>query len=143
MSKLSRRKIAVDIHGVIDKDPSFFSDFLCTLRDANWEVHILTGKHIENGIIAELKRLEINKYEHYTHLFSISDYHKKKGTQMWGDEKNPWMDDTLWSKTKAEYCIEHGIDLCLDDTDRYLPFFTTPVARYYKSGNELLTKPSK
>lgn len=132
-TRLPRRKIAIDIHGVLDKDPDFFRDLLQTLRNANWEVHILTGKHIKNGIIDDLKRLGIKKYDHYTHLFSISDYHKKIGTPMWGDAANPWMDDTVWSRTKADYCVREGIDFCLDDTDRYIPFFTTGVARYYKA----------
>jgi hypothetical protein len=140
MTRLPRRKIAVDIHGVIDQDPDFFRDFLQTLRNANWEVHILTGKHIKNGIMQELKRLGIARYDHYTHLFSISDYHKKKGTKMWGDEKNPWMDDTVWSATKAEYCVKNDIDLCIDDTDRYLPYFITGVARYYKTGLQISEK---
>lgn len=132
MSRLSRRKIAIDIHGVIDRDPEFFQDLLSTLRDANWEVHILTGSHIANGIIEELDRLGIHKYEHYTKLFSISDYHVKIETPMWGTKENPWMDDAVWSRTKADYCVREGIDFCLDDTDRYIPFFTTGVARYHK-----------
>jgi len=140
MTRLPRRKIAVDIHGVLSKDPDFFRDLLQTLRNANWEVHILTGKHIENGIIAELDKLEIKKYDHYTHLFSISDHHKKIGTKMWGTVENPFMDDEVWSRTKADYCREHEIDLCIDDTARYVPFFTTGVALYSK-GQEAKTYP--
>lgn len=123
-------KLALDIHGVIDKDPAFFRDLAQAILHAEGQVHILTGKHYSNGIAEELEKAGFHAGIHYTHLFSVSDYHKEIGTPMWGTPENPWMDDAVWSKTKADYCVLHQIDLCLDDTPRYLPYFTTPVALY-------------
>lgn len=36
------------------------------------------------------------------------------------------MDKTLWDKTKGEYCKTHGINLMIDDTERYAQHFSTP-----------------
>lgn len=132
-------KIALDVHGVISKDPQFFRSLAQAVIHAEGQVHILTGKHLANGILEELEKYDFHAGVHYTHLFSISDYHQEIGTPMWGDVKNPFMDDAVWSKTKAEYCQRNQIDLCLDDTERYLPYFTTGVALYQKK--ELATYP--
>lgn len=123
-------KIALDIHGVISKDPKFFRDLAQAVIHAEGEVHILTGKHVANGIMEELEHAGFQPGIHYTKLFSISDHHKKLGTPMHGTIENPWMDDIVWSSTKALYCAEHKIDLCIDDTERYMQYFVTPVALY-------------
>lgn len=124
-------KIALDIHGVLSSDPKFFRDLAQAIIHAEGEVHILTGKHIANGIMEELEKAGFQPGIHYTKLFSISDYHKEIGTLMWGTTESPWMDDAIWSRTKADYCVRNNIDLCLDDTARYIPYFTTPVALYH------------
>lgn len=127
------KKIAIDIHGVIDTMPEFWSEFTYTLFSAGYEIHVLTGSHIEEkGIKEELDRMNI----YYTHLFSISDYHREQGTDMWGDEENPWMDQEKWCRTKAEYCERNEINLCFDDRDDYFEHFTTPCARFYSKGVE-------
>ena len=123
-------KFAIDIHGVIDKNTKFFRRMCKSLVQGNIEVHILTGKHLANGIKKELLQLGFLKGIHYTHLFSIADFHKERGTQMWGDVENPKMDDTVWNNTKALYCRVHHIDFCLDDNENYLSSFLTPVALY-------------
>ena len=126
-------RIALDIHGVIDTNPEFFSMVTKALHAAMFEIHILTGSHIKEKKIKEkLSQWGIS----YTHIFSIADFHRDKGTKMWGDEANPWMDQEMWSKTKAEYCKEHNIQLCLDDRDDYFKHFSTPCARYYSKGIE-------
>lgn len=67
---------------------------------------------------------------YYTHIFSIADHHKEKGTVIRYDEKGtPWIDTELWNKTKAEYCADKKIDLHMDDSDIYHKHFTTPYAQ--------------
>jgi len=122
-------KIGLDIHGVITKCPAFFAEFSKLFIKANHEIHILTGSSLdpntEYGKVA-LKEIEDSGIS-YTHLFSIIDHHAKAGTKIvYTDSKNPWIDKTLWNKTKGEYCKEHGIDLMFDDTTRYADYFTTP-----------------
>ena len=122
-------KIGLDYHGVIDAVPEFFGLISQLLCEDGHEVHIITGA--ENT--EELQKNLANAGMHWTHLFSISDYHKEKGTQMWRDEKGtPWMSADLWNMAKAKYCTEHEIDVHLDDTARYGEYFTTPFVLFQK-----------
>ena len=123
-------KFAIDIHGVIDQNPKFWSRVCQSLVSGNIEVHIVTGKHFDNGIDQELLQLGFLRNIHYTNFFSISDYHKKAGTKMWGDTENPWMTDEDWDRTKADYCLREHIDFCIDDKESYMKYFLTPVALY-------------
>lgn len=119
------KSIALDLHGIINTLPEFFSLLTQALVKDNFEVHVLTGSHIKGQKIEE----ELQKYGiAYTHLFSISDYHKEKGTEgMWYDEKgDPWVSDTDWDRTKADYCAKNNIAFCIDDTARYAKHFETP-----------------
>ncbi len=128
-------KIGLDIHGVIDTNPEFFSALTKLLSfnngtDQICEIHILTGSRLGNGKIREL--LDENKIK-YHHLFSISDYlnencvpELEKSTK-----ENPFFKKEDWDLVKADYCRRNEIDLMVDDTDAYIEHFTTPFARYY------------
>ena len=134
-------KIALDIHGVIDTNPEFFSQltnlFMFTNVECAWqkdykekEVHILTGSRLTDGKIPELLR---SYGIYYTHIFSIADYLKEHGKKELPQStpENPWFCKEEWDMVKADYCRRHEIDLCLDDCDAYFEHFTTPIARYY------------
>lgn len=130
-------KLALDVHGVIDSNYKAFSELTTALVDAGNEVHLLTGVTISDKLIGELKEHGIK----YTHLFSITDFHKSKGTKIeYEDPNNPWMEAYDWDKTKAEYCQEHKIDLCIDDSDVYSYFFKTPYARYFSKDSHRVKK---
>lgn len=116
-------KIGIDLHGVSDAYPTFFSELSRLFVAAGHECHILTGELITPALHEQIKRCNIS----YTHLFSISQYHKEKGTPMRFDEKNtPWIDDALWVRTKGDYAREQGLDIVFDDTESYGFHFTTP-----------------
>lgn len=118
-------KIAIDIHGVVSKMPEFFAELTRLFINAGHEVHILTGSRITKEFIDRIKKYGIV----YTHLFSIVEYHMNIGTEIfWEDENNPWIDDEVWNKTKADYCRKHNIDMCWDDEFSYNKHFTTPFA---------------
>jgi len=122
-------KIGLDIHGVITKCPKFFSELSRLFVEAGHEVHVITGTSLDPktkyGRIA-LKELKKHKIS-YTHLFSMINYHEKIGTKVtYENSENPWMDETLWNKTKGEYCKKHKIDIMFDDTPRYADYFKTP-----------------
>lgn len=120
-------KLGLDIHGVCDENLEFFATLTRLLVDNGHEVHLLTGPQSFKSF-PEAKKLGLS----WTHLFSITDYHLEKGTPMTLDAgANPFMDEYLWDRTKADYCREHGIHLHLDDSDAYGYFFKTPYARYY------------
>ena len=125
-------KFSFDIHGVLDDLPETFRALNHSLYDAGHHIYILTGSHITDEVIDLLREMDIR----YHTLFSIADYHKEKGTEMWYDEAGtPWLDKESWNKTKGEYCEKHKIHLHFDDTDVYNNYFTTPFARVWTKNN--------
>jgi len=122
-------KVSLDIHGVIDELPVFFSAFSKSLVDSGMELHIVTGGSIERAK-RELKLHNIT----YTHLFSILDYHVENGTPTFGNHPKygfPMIDDAIWDQTKSKYCEDHDIDLHIDDTVAYGDSFTTPFSKLW------------
>lgn len=122
-------KIGLDLHGVIDAMPEFFSFFTNILVNGGCEVHIITGGATKSDM--EL----LQKYNiKYTHIFSIKDYHTKIGTPT--TKKHPvhgfmMVSDEEWDKTKGDYCRRNNIDLHIDDTIEYNRFFTTPFCQLW------------
>lgn len=115
-------KIGLDIHGVCDANPEFFSELSRLFVNAGHDVHIITGRRVSDGALDEIKELGLS----YTHFFSISDYHVEIGTKVWeDDEGNPWLEGELWDRTKGDYCAKHKIDFHIDDTERYGDYFKT------------------
>lgn len=115
-------KIGLDIHGICDANPEFFSELSRLFVNAGHEVHILTGRRVSDGALEEIEGLGLS----YTHFFSISDYHVEIGTKVWeDDEGNPWLEGELWDRTKGDYCAKHKIDFHIDDTARYGDYFKT------------------
>lgn len=134
-------KIGLDLHGVIDSIPEFFSFFTKAIIDAGGEVHIITGGTSEKDI----KLLE--KYNiKWTHFFSISDYHMKKGTPTFGNHPKygfPQISDDEWDKTKGEYCSKNGINLHIDDTLIYNDYFKTPFCRLWTHNGQVKDKDNR
>lgn len=131
-------KIGLDFHGICDTSTEFFSELSRLFVEAGHEVIVITGKMSSHGAEKELEKLGIT----YTKFYSIVDYHKNLGTEVDYDENgDPWIDDDLWNKTKAEICEKEGIDLHIDDSPIYGDFFKTPYA-FMKLKN-VTTKRSK
>lgn len=118
------KKIALDIHGVIDAEPEFFSWLSHYLSAKGWEIHVVTGgqwKHNMN----KLHDWDI----YFDHFFSITDHHIEVGTpQLPGKcDGDVCVADELWDCVKGYYCDENEIDLIIDDTPHYedhMPHFT-------------------
>jgi len=122
-------KIALDIHGTIDAEPSFFAGLVKLLKMYGAEIHITTGVEITQELRDQLRDWEIE----YDYLFSITDYHKSIGTPIEWDEKGrPWIDNQLWDRTKADYCRKNSIDLAIDDSEEYQKYFNTPYILFTK-----------
>ena len=126
-------KLGLDIHGVIDTDPLFFSKLTKDLISTGWEVHIITGPSAEK-VKKELSSWNI----FYTHIFSILDHHISLGTKIDYVGDKPYMDAVLWDRTKGDYCYREGINLHLDDTERYKNYFKTPFSLFNKTQVPLL-----
>lgn len=130
-------RLGLDFHGVIDANPKVFSNLSFLLKSAGHEVHIITGRRIVRDFEDKLENLDI----HYTHLFSISDYHFKYKTAMTGYyDDNPKIDPETWNRTKAKYCDWHKIHLHIDDSDVYGNYFKTPYLTYYKDDEKTLLR---
>lgn len=111
-----KRKVAFDIHGVIDADPEFFGWLSHRLKEKGYVIHIITGgKYVENARL--LKKWNV----YYDHFYSITDHHRSLGTPMVDGCKDGDMciADDLWDRAKGDYCKKHDIHLIVDDTPRY------------------------
>jgi len=118
-------KIGIDVHGVVDELSLFFIELSRLFVAAGHEVHILTGRR-QSEIEPKLKMMGLQ----WTHFFSMTDYHESIGTPMtYGPHGNPWMDEDLWNRTKAEYAERVGLTIHFDDSDVYWPHFKTGYAR--------------
>jgi len=118
-------KIGIDIHGIIDTAPKFFSLISNLLVDNGHEVFIITGPKKTDYLIKELNNFKIK----YTKLLSITDYNISKGHSVKYDENgNPWFSDEIWNKTKSILCSKYDIDFHIDDSEIYGEFFETPYA---------------
>jgi len=119
-------RLGLDIHGVIDTAPRFFSLITKLLMKNGHEVFVITGSHINKGLINELKYYGIQ----YDKLLSVSDYNIENGVSVSYDENgNPWFSDEIWYKTKGILCEKYNIDFHIDDSDKYGDYFSTPYAK--------------
>ncbi|GAB6094940.1 hypothetical protein JCM14469_11920 [Desulfatiferula olefinivorans] len=120
-------KIGIDVHGVADALPHFFSELSRILVENGHEVHILTGAEHTETLEYEIRHI-LNLT--YTHFFSTTTYHKNAGTEITYIDGNPYMDNKIWNRAKSEYCRAHGIHLHIDDSDVYGKYFMTPYALF-------------
>ena len=126
-------KISIDVHGVIDALPEFFSVLSNLFVNGGYEVHILTGGSWDEKLESDLKSLGVV----WTHYFSVYDHLIEIGTPIIGEVQFPdgiiqkKFEDGAWDKVKAWYCAGHNITLHIDDTLAYNEHFITPFARLW------------
>jgi hypothetical protein len=122
-------RLGLDLHGVLDYNPQFFSEFTACLVNNGHDVHVITGEKDTPTLRNKLDFLGIK----YTHLFSIISYHLSIGTSVWyKDFDNPFLDEETWNRTKADYCEREKIDMHIDDSEVYGRYFRTPFLLYRK-----------
>lgn len=121
-------RLGLDLHGVCDANPEFFSALSKAVIAAGGEVHLITGPKRE-AVEPLLKKLGI----HYTHFFSIvEDAEKNDMNIRWDKDGHPWIEDQFWDRSKARYCAKNKISLHIDDTEAYSRAFKTPFALFKK-----------
>ena len=126
-------KLGLDIHGVVDAMPEFFSFLTDYFIKNGGEVHIITGGRWDSEFEKQLNDFGVK----WTHKFSVYDYLKESDAEVIGKVQFP--DGTIqkkfknedWDLIKSQYCKENGIDLHIDDTLIYNNFFSTPFARLW------------
>ena len=124
-------KLGLDMHGVIDSDPTFFHLFTRHLIDKGHEVHIITGKELGPVLDDELDKCCVD----YTQIFSITSYHKSIGTYVSYKDGNPeWplIAPPKWDPTKAMYCKREDIDIMIDDSAVYGLYFEDIRTQYIR-----------
>ena len=137
-STTSNFKLGLDVHGVVDALPEFFSFLTEAFIKNGGEVHIITGGHWDEQFQTYLKSMGIQ----WTHKFSVYDHLIDTGVQITGEIQFPdgtiqkKFTDDAWDKVKAEYCNKMGISLHIDDTLIYNDFFTTPFCRLWSHNNK-------
>jgi hypothetical protein len=113
-------KVGLDIHGVIDRYPEFFSFLSATLIDAGHEVHIITGQKFSRELISKLQKLKI----FWTKIHSITNFNERRGVKIkYKGLNHPWMDPRAWNSAKARICMEEKIDVHFDDSCVYGKWF--------------------
>ena len=131
-------KLGLDIHGVVDAMPEFFSFLTDSFIKNGGEVHIITGGRWDDEFETMLTRFGIK----WTHKFSVYDYLKENGAEQNGKIQFPdgtiqrKFNDEDWDKVKSDYCREHNISLHIDDTLAYNNYFTTPFARLWSHSGQ-------
>ncbi len=120
-----RLKIGLDFHGVINRHPEFFSGFCNEALRRGHEIHILTGGP-ENVVSEMLRQYKVP----YSKLFAILDFYEQTGKVTHYANGEFKVEDKLWNRAKAEYCLANGINLHIDDSSLYGVWFQTPFCRY-------------
>ena len=68
-------------------------------------------------------------YKIYRNIFPLEHF-ASHGKVTYFENGNFKVPDELWNKAKAEYCLEHDIDIQIDDTLAYGKNFSTPFCLY-------------
>jgi len=111
-------KIGLDLHGCIDKYPIIFRQLSNKLYESGHEIHVITGQEWDK-VEPEVEKACIQ----FTHHFSIVDYHKALGTEMWKNDKGTWqMDEKDWVRSKGDYIHREHIDIHFDNSWEYAIF---------------------
>lgn len=122
-------KLGLDVHGVIDEDPEFFSNLSNVMFKHGNSVFIITGREKDSDLLEEISSYKVP----YTAILSITTYQKKLGTPIsyLDDRKSqPIMDPTIWNPTKAALCATAGIDIMIDDSQIYGRYFQDIKTQY-------------
>jgi len=116
----TKRKIAFDIHGVLDTF-DYFVDLLRTHYSVGDEVYIITGQKYDDQIKRLFEEKGIEGYYH--RYFSILQHLEDKGVQIEWKEGGGFADDNEWNVVKRDICKAHNVDIIYDDSPIYRDTF--------------------
>jgi hypothetical protein len=129
----SNFKLSIDVHGVIDDLPEFFSFLTQSIVSSGGEVHIVTGGSLDDNLMNLIKDSGVK----WTHIFSVYDYLMSSEEEINGVHKfldgtsQKRFKDEVWNRVKGDYCKKNNISLHIDDTLAYGDYFTTPFAKLF------------
>lgn len=115
---MDKRKIAFDIHGVLDTF-DYFKDLIDMHRTNGDEIIIMTGQKYDDEIKALFKEKDI----YFDQYFSVIDWLEAKGIEIDWKEGGGFADDCEWDIVKRDICLLHEIDVIYDDSPIYRDTF--------------------
>ncbi len=112
-------KVAIDVHGTIDRWPVFWIRTISLMKAMGIKVYILSGPEKEK-IIGRLVALKVDTRE-LEDVLSVADWIKdQEGAVFWYDDNGGfWADDKTWNEAKAYICAVNMIDVLVDDQIEY------------------------
>jgi hypothetical protein len=122
-------RVGLDIHGVIDSDPVFFSELSMVINERGGDVLVVTGREKDKELVEEIEYCKIV----YTDILSITSYQKMLGTPVTyldNRKSQPIMAPEVWNPTKAALCASAGIHVMIDDSALYETFFRDIKTQY-------------
>jgi hypothetical protein len=113
-------KLGIDLHGVIDSNPELFKRALSTIAlTGEVEIFIVSGPP-KSEIITELDKLGFEEGLHYDEVYSVVDFLKESGVEMWQDGNGRWWtNDKDWCASKARICDKLHLYAMIDDKEMY------------------------
>ena len=125
MMKNEKIKIGLDFHGVLATNPQYFAGFCRKVIEKGWELHIISGGP-RKDILAYLQANNIR----FSKLYTILETCDNKGEVEYFADGSFYVEESIWNKAKGEYCKKNKIDLHIDDSEYYAPYFSTPFCLY-------------
>ena len=128
-------RLGLDLHGVIDVAPKTISFMSRQMRHRGHEVYIVTGREVTEELNDELQACGM-KWPYgqaYDGILSITTYQKDMGTPITylnDDKTQPMMDPQIWNASKAMLCASAKIDIMIDDSTLYEPYFRDIKTQY-------------
>ena len=123
-------KIGLDYHGVIDKNIDYFSSFCKKAKQRGHQIFIITG----GPQVKVSQNLKANNIP-YDMCFAILDYYQALGNIALDKNNNLIIPENLWDMAKAEFCRRNKINIHIDDSLKYLNWFSTPYCFYNQKTN--------
>lgn len=125
-------RLGLDLHGVIDAAPMFFSALCKQMSKEGHEIYVITGREDTKELREELVACNIH-LGYLAGILSITSYQKALGTAVYylnDDPTQPMMDPKVWNTTKAALCASAGIHIMIDDSTLYEPYFRDIKTQY-------------
>ncbi len=135
MADNPRLKIGLDYHGVISRHSDYFAAFAAEAVRRGHQIYIITGGP-ESAIAQKLRRFNLP----YAEIFAIYDYYKDSRFIKYLPNGDWHIPDELWDKAKGEYCRAHKINIHIDDSEKYIRWFSTPYCRFSSRSQSCVLK---
>lgn len=131
MTNSHKLKIGLDYHGVIDLNPKYFAEFCTKAKQRNHDIYIITGGP-KTLVDYNLKKNHVL----YDMCFAVSDYYQAKNKIIQKTTGEFIVPDNLWNMAKADFCRRSHINIHIDDSLKYINWFSTPYCYYDKNTNK-------